>query len=91
LLLKTLFGISNVMTLADVTPVRSYRILHLDVSDESVMATRLRQLGFVPGMHFVCEAVAPLIKNPYLIRIRGINVALSRHEALLIRIEEMGV
>jgi Fe2+ transport system protein FeoA len=77
------------MTLADVTPIRSYRILDLSVTEESVMATRLRQLGFVPGMKFECEAVAPLIRNPYLIRIRGINVALSRYEALLINIEEI--
>jgi Fe2+ transport system protein FeoA len=76
------------MTLAEITPIRSYRILQLNVSDESVVATRLRQLGFVPGMNFVCEAVAPLIKNPYLVRIRGMNVALSRHEALMIDIEE---
>ncbi len=77
------------MTLADITPVRSYRILHLDVDGESALATRLRQLGFVPDMRFVCEAVAPLIKNPYLVRIRGINVALARHEALLIQVEEV--
>lgn len=89
MLLKTLFDIPNGMTLAEVTPIRSYRILHLDVSEESVVATRLRQLGFVPGMQFVCEAVAPLIKNPYLVRIRGINVALSRHEAQMINIEEI--
>jgi Fe2+ transport system protein FeoA len=89
LLLTELFGIPNGMTLADVTPIRSYRILALAVTEESVMATRLRQLGFVPGMKFVCEAVAPLIRNPYLVRIRGINVALSRHEALLINIEEI--
>lgn len=87
--MKKVFGISNRMTLADVTPIRSYRILDLSVTEESVMATRLRQLGFVPGMKFECEAVAPLIRNPYLIRIRGINVALSRYEALLINIEEI--
>lgn len=78
------------MTLADISPIRYYRILALTATEESVMATRLRQLGFVPGMRFVCEAVAPLVKNPYLVRIRGINVALSRNEALLINIEEIG-
>ena len=78
------------MTLADITPIRDYRILALAVTEETVIATRLRQLGFVPGMRFVCEAVAPLVKNPYLVRIRGINVALSKYEALLINIEEIG-
>lgn len=77
------------MTLADAQPVRTYRILQLSVGDESALAVRLRQLGFVPGMNLTCEAVAPLLKNPYLIRIRGINVALSRHEAVLVAVEEL--
>ena len=77
------------MTLADAQPVRTYRILQLAVGDESALAVRLRQLGFVPGMNLTCEAVAPLLKNPYLIRIRGINVALSRHEAVLVAVEEL--
>ena len=76
------------MTLADVTPTYSYRILELKAHEDSVLASRLRQLGFVPGIEFVCEAVAPLVKNPYLVRIRGLSIALARHEALQIQIEQ---
>lgn len=79
------------MTLTDIIPRETYQITELLVADEDVVATRLRQLGFIPGMMFTCEAVAPLIKNPYLVRIRGINVALARHEALLIKIEKATV
>jgi len=76
------------MTLTEVIPRETYRITAILASEEDALATRLRQLGFVPGMEFICEAVAPLIRNPYLVRIRGINVALARHEALLVKIEK---
>ncbi len=77
------------MTLAEATPVRSYRIAHLSIGDDSALAVRLRQLGFVPGIQLTCEAVAPLLRNPFLFRIRGMSVALARHEAMLIHVEEV--
>jgi Fe2+ transport system protein FeoA len=33
-------------------------------------------------------AVAPLVKNPFLVRIRGLSIALAKHEAQQIQIEE---
>jgi Fe2+ transport system protein FeoA len=85
---STTFGIPNIMTLADVTPTNSYRIVELIADEDSVIASRLRQLGFVPGIEFECVAVAPLVKNPFLVRIRGLSIALAKHEAQQIQIEE---
>ena len=77
------------MTLNEAILQQNYRILHLTVDEDSPVASRFRQLGFVPGMEIKCEAFAPLLKNPFLIRIRGINVALAKNEALMIGIEEI--
>jgi len=77
------------MTLAEALIKQSYRVVHLKVDEESVIASRLRQLGFVPGVEVKCEAVAPILRNPYLIKVRGINVALARHEALMIGVEQV--
>lgn len=77
------------MLLTDVIPSQSYRILHLAVAEDSVLGARLRQLGFVDGMEFDCQAVAPLVKSPYLVRIRGLSIALARHEAELIKVEKL--
>lgn len=89
LLTELTFDISNDMTLSEIKPKSSYRILQISVDGESVVATRLRQLGFIPGEEFLCEAVAPLVKNPFLVRIRGLSIALARHEAEHIRIEQV--
>lgn len=83
-----LFDIPNIMNLTEAKLRQTYIIESLQVDEESVVASRLRQLGFVPGISLVCEAVAPLVKNPYLVKIRGINVALARHEAVLIKLNE---
>ena len=85
---STAFGIPNIMTLADVTPTNSYCIVELIADEDSVVASRLRQLGFVPGIEFECVAVAPLMKNPYLVRIRGLSIALAKHEAQQIQIKQ---
>jgi Fe2+ transport system protein FeoA len=65
-----------------------YLIRAVHSPDESPVSVRLRQLGFVEGMEVVCEARAPILKNPFLIRIRGIQVALTAQEARLLEIEE---
>lgn len=76
------------MTLDQAVLQKSYRISHLSIDEDSPVATRFRQLGFVPGMEVMCEAVAPILKNPFLIRIRDISVALAKSEAAMVGIEE---
>jgi len=60
----------------------------IHVDEESALAARLRQLGFVPGVDVVCEALAPLLKHPVLVRVRGVQVALSLSEARLVGVVE---
>jgi len=76
------------MTLALARVQRSYRIVDVHAEDESALAARLRQLGFVPGVELVCEALAPIFKHPVLVRLRGVQVALSLAEAQLVTVEE---
>mgnify|MGYP003387459126 CR=1 FL=1 len=77
------------MTLTSAKVQTSYRILHVHVDDDSAMGARFRQLGFVPGITLSCEALAPLLKHPLLVRVRGMQVALSLHEAQLIQVEAL--
>ena len=77
------------MTLVSAKINGTYRILNVDVDEDSPMATRFRQLGFVPEMELKCEALAPLLKNPLLVRVRGIQVALALSEAQMIHVEEI--
>lgn len=77
------------MTLVSAKINGNYRILNVEVDENSPMATRFRQLGFVPEMELRCEALAPLLKNPFLVRIRGMQVALALAEAQMIQVEEI--
>jgi Fe2+ transport system protein FeoA len=76
------------MTLADAKPHLKYLIKSLSLVDESVVAIRLRQLGFIEGVELVCEAVAPLIKSPILVSLRGMRIVLTRQEAMIIEVEQ---
>jgi Fe2+ transport system protein FeoA len=76
------------MTLAEASLHRRYRILNVDADPESPLGARFRQLGFVPGVELACEAMAPLLKHPLLVSVRGTQVALARAEAARVRVEE---
>lgn len=65
-----------------------YLIRAVHSPEESPVTVRLRQLGFVEGIEIVCEARAPLLKNPLLVRIRGVQIALTAQEARLLEIVE---
>lgn len=77
------------MTLTSAAVKASYRIRAVNVDDESAMGARFRQLGFVPGITVSCEAIAPLLRHPLLVQVRGMQVALSLHEAALIEVEDL--
>lgn len=77
------------MTLTNAQLNRSYRILQIQGAEDSAVAIRFRQLGFISGIELKCEALAPLLKYPMLVRIRGMQVALARTEAELVEIEEL--
>ena len=77
------------MTLATAQINRSYRILHVDGDEDSPVSIRFRQLGFVSGVELRCEALAPLLKHPLLVRLRGMQVALALSEARLVQVEEI--
>jgi Fe2+ transport system protein FeoA len=76
------------MTLTLARVQQRYRIVDIRTDEESALAARLRQLGFIPGVELTCEALAPLLKHPVLVRIRGVQVALSLSEARLVGVEE---
>lgn len=76
------------MTLALARVQRRYRIVDIHAEDQSALAARLRQLGFIPGVELTCEVLAPILKHPVLVRIRGVQVALSLAEARLVGVEE---
>jgi Fe2+ transport system protein FeoA len=77
------------MNLTSAVLYQRYLIRAVLSGEESPLTVRLRQLGFVEGMELVCEARAPILKNPLLVRIRGIQVALTAQEAVLLEIEEV--
>ncbi len=77
------------MTLALAVPTRNYRIRLVQVEEQTPMAMRFRQLGFVEGMELRCEALAPLLRHPLLVRVRGTQVALALDEARRIHVEEI--
>ena len=77
------------MTLASAQINHSYRIVQVLGEEDSPVAIRFRQLGFVPGMELHCEVLAPLLKHPLLVRLRGMQIALALSEAKLIHVEEI--
>ncbi len=79
------------MTLALAKPKQSFRILRLVVEEDSALGIRLRQLGFVEGVSCECLTVAPLVRSPFLILIRGMRVALTRDEAALVQVQEVAL
>jgi len=81
----------GVSTLASAQINNSYRIVQVHGEEDSAVAIRFRQLGFVAGMELRCEALAPLLKHPLLVKVRGMQVALALSEAQLIQVEEIKV
>lgn len=77
------------MTLAEATLQSRYRVLKVDVDGESALAARFRQLGFVPGVELSVETMAPLLKHPLLVLLRGTQVALAKTEAQRVWVEKL--
>lgn len=77
------------MTLTAAKVHSSYRILRVHDESDSAVAIRFRQLGFVEGMELRCDALAPLLRHPLLVRVRGMQVALSLAEAALVEVQEV--
>jgi Fe2+ transport system protein FeoA len=86
-------GIPDFMNLDEAQIKQSYRILRIHLGpaheNQELMQTRFQQLGFIPGVELKCLAIAPILKSPLLVEIRGIQVALDRHEAQCIEVEPL--
>lgn len=78
------------MNLLESLPGKHYEIISLKLSEvEDAREIRLRQLGFVPMMKFFYKLRAPIIKNPILVEIRGMKIALSKDEASLVEVRQL--
>ena len=57
--------------------------------DLSELESRLMHLGFFYGETIRILKRAPLFKEPFLVEVRGRMVALSKAEAILVKVEVM--
>lgn len=75
------------MKLLDAKKNKKYKIIKIEVSDESTLC-RFSQLGFIPGENIFLKRKAPLFGDPLLFAVGESQVALTKSEALLVEIEE---
>lgn len=57
-------------------------------SGQSLYRNRLISMGLLPGTEFVVTRIAPL-GDPVEITVRGFSLSLRKHEASILRIEEV--
>ncbi len=58
-----------------------------EVRELSDLESRLMHLGFFHGEEIRITHRAPLFREPFLVEVRGRQVALSREEAMLVSVE----
>ena len=74
------------MTLSELSLNQKARIIGFD-SYDSILETRLREIGFAEGDQVIVLHFGPFGKNPMSIKLNGALVALRRGEAQAIIVE----
>ena len=79
------------MNLADLNPGFQAKIQSVvsDGNENDLFASRLLELGFIPGSTVACLHKAPLTSNPKSFLIRGMHVALRNEEASKVLISDL--
>lgn len=77
------------MTLNEATKKKWYTIGSFNkISDE--LQSRFIKLGFIPGAQVMLLRKAPIFRDPLLIQLEDAQVALTKSEASIIKIKEIG-
>lgn len=74
------------MTLSELSLNQKARIIGFDSCD-SILETRLREIGFAEGDQVIVLHFGPFGKNPMSIKLNGALIALRRGEAQAIIVE----
>jgi Fe2+ transport system protein FeoA len=83
-----MFGIPNKMTLGSAVPSQNYQIIELNSENlDDPRLIRLKQFGFIQGTKLQCVQLSPWLKNPILVEIRGMKIALTKAEGELVSVK----
>jgi Fe2+ transport system protein FeoA len=77
------------MTLNQATKKKWYSINSISEMDDELQS-RFIKLGFIPGAKVMLKRSAPIFRDPLLFQLEDSQIALTREEAKIIKIEEIG-